>query len=149
MAAFLGIGSSGGVAVKRSQAVVLLCGLTMMLGITGIVLTLTNPAGFGASFTPHPLVSLGFSSVGALIILRRPHRVGTLFLSFGVLTGVTGFLFQVCSGPSDSNGGGLPAICGHNGRLGMLLWPAGYLFLGALFLFFPTDQWLRSPEEQL
>lgn len=123
--------------VKRTQRVALLWSAIVVIGVGGLVLMLTNPAGLEDSFTPHSLISLGFASVGALIILRRPHRVGTLFLAFGTLTAVTGFLFQACPDASGDTAG-LGALCGDDGRIGMLLWPAGYLFLGGLFLLFPT-----------
>jgi hypothetical protein len=125
--------------MSRSRRVALVWALTTILALVGVVLMVTNPLGLGKAFTPHSLMSVGFASVGALITLRRPHRIGTLFVAFGTLMAVTGLLFQVCP---DSGGGdgGLAALCGDEGRIGLLLWPAGYLFLGSLFLLFPTGR---------
>ena len=127
--------------MNRSKKVSLIWGVTMTLAALGTFLMVVNWSG-GDNFQPHSLVSFGFASVGALIMLKRPHRIGTLFLAFGALTASIGFMFQMC--PVVDSAGGFDALCGDESRLGPMLWPASYLLFGCLFLFFPSGT-LPSP----
>ena len=127
--------------MKRSRRVFLIWAATMTFAAAGTLLMVLNWSG-GENFIPHSLVSFGFASVGALILLKRPHRIGTLFLAFGVLTASIGFMFQMCPGVEDA--GRFEAFCGDESRLGSMLWPAGYLVFGCLFLYFPSGT-LPSP----
>ena len=122
--------------MNRSRKVLLVWGTTMTLAALGTLLMIVNWSG-GESFVPHSLVSFGFASVGALIMLKRPHRIGTLFLAFGAFTSCIGFMFQIC--PAVGGGAGAAeALCGDESRIGAMLWPASYLLFGCLFLLFPT-----------
>lgn len=126
--------------MNRSKGILLIWGGTMALAAMGVALMVRNWSG-GEGFVPHSVISFGFASVGALIMVKRPHRIGTLFLAFGVFTACIGFLFQVCS-PIEQ--GAVEAVCGGESRLGPMLWPASYLLFGCLFLFFPSGT-LPSP----
>lgn len=130
-----------GMLVRRSRMVTLLWAVTMTVAAIGTGLMIVNWNG-GESFLPHSLISFGFASVGALIMLKRPHRIGTLFLAFGAFAAVVGFLFQAC--PVGDVTGPIESLCGDESRIGLLLWPAGYLLFGCLFLFFPSGT-LPSP----
>lgn len=123
--------------MSRAARVTAAWACTMLLGVAALVLMAVSWRD-GSSFTPHSLVSLGFGSVGALILRRRPHRIGMLFLGFGAFAAFVGFMFQVCPMADPTTGSTLAALCGDESRLGAMLWPASYLFFGSLFLFFPT-----------
>lgn len=128
--------------MSRSRRILVIWGATMAFAATGVALMVRNWSG-GEGFIPHSVISFGFASVGALIMVKRPHRIGALFLAFGAFTACIGFLFQIC--PAIEQGtGAVEAVCGDESRLGPMLWPASYLLFGCLFLFFPSGT-LPSP----
>ncbi|HJR44053.1 MAG TPA: hypothetical protein VJ927_00450 [Actinomycetota bacterium] len=124
--------------MTRSRWVLIAWGVIITIGVAGLILTAVDWDD-GQSFTPHSLTSLGFASVGALIMVRRPHRIGALFLCFGAFAALTGALLQTCRVLEEQGiDGGV--MCGDGSRLGSLLWPVSYLFFGSLFLVFPTGR---------
>lgn len=110
--------------------------ITILVAFAGLALMLVNSSRGGDSFTPHSPVSLGYATVGILILMRRSHRIGAMFLGFGAFTSVTGFLIQGCAAFDPT--GSTVSICGDGSRVASLLWPVSYLFFGSLFLFFPS-----------
>jgi len=122
----------------RSRVVLAAWVVTMAIGIAGLVLMLGHWRG-GDAFIPHSLVSLGFATVGALIMVRRPHRIGTLFMGFGAFAATFGLLVQTCSlvGQGATVAGG---VCADDSPWGPFVWPMSYLFFGSLFLVFPTGK---------
>ncbi|MGH2808866.1 MAG: hypothetical protein ACRDKT_16495, partial [Actinomycetota bacterium] len=72
--------------------------------------------------------------VGALILMRRPHRIGTLFLGFGLFIAAAGVFIQLCDG-----GFRELEICRHDSGVGEFVWQASFFF-GPLLLLFPTGR---------
>ena len=115
--------------MTRSRLVLAAWALTMATGVAGLVLMAGHWQG-GDAFTPHSLVSLGFATVGALIMVRRPHRIGTLFMGFGIFAAIFGLLLQTCA-LVEQGAAAAGGVCADDSRLAPLLWPMSYLFFGS------------------
>jgi hypothetical protein len=124
--------------MTRRHVVIGIWTVSMVLAAVSIVLMAVNAGAPGGAFTPHSIMAPGYGTVGAMILLRRRHRIGTMFLGFALFAAAVGVLFQGCVWAAEA--GITVDACSEEDPWGASLWSASYAFFGALLLLFPTGR---------
>lgn len=130
-------------AETRGRAAWSLWALAMLLLVGGAVLYIPNELAMDGVFNPQMLVVPGFATVGALIASRSRNRIGWLFLTLGLVAGVTLFAGQLDE-RAQLAGWDYESVRPVAAWVGNWTWPLNYVLLGISLLLFPDGR-LPSP----
>jgi hypothetical protein len=113
--------------------------VSLLLGALATFVWLKNAARGPGVLSPQIFLVPGYSALGTIIVFKRSHMIGWLFLSFSLVAAITAFCFEYSVAAYATFVGDVPKLP-WLAWLQQELWPFNFVFLGLLLLLFPTGR---------
>jgi hypothetical protein len=113
--------------------------ITMLLTALATLMWIANARKAPGVSSPQVLVAPAYGVVGAVVVAKRRHIVGWLFLVFAVVAALTAFSFEFSVAAFATHVDSFPRLTVF-AWLQQELWPLNFVFLGLLLLLFPDGR---------